>query len=289
MIAPTLADEGMRYFRLAPDARLRPWILCYWLVEPVRGAEVLPATSPDLLIPDGQAELVFRFAGEFTRWHLAEPARRERMRASYVIGGRSQSVLTMSPGGLRLAGVKLDPRALRLLLRRPLTDFRDVTAPMADLGHCGLLDLEDEIANLRGADQLAATFDRFFLRALPGAPNDDAATELLLRRIRASRGAQPILEWAREQRVDVRTVERRFTARMGMTPKQFARIERFKHSYRCMTQRGPKPRGAHLDAYYDASHFDREFRHFMGASPLSWSKGAPRFSTAIADHLLDSP
>ena len=34
MIEPTMAREGMRYWRLKPDARLRPWILCYWMVEP---------------------------------------------------------------------------------------------------------------------------------------------------------------------------------------------------------------------------------------------------------------
>ena len=34
MITPTMAGEGMRYFRLRPDARLRPWIKCYWWVEP---------------------------------------------------------------------------------------------------------------------------------------------------------------------------------------------------------------------------------------------------------------
>ena len=33
-IEPTMAREGMRYWRLKPDARLRPWILCYWMVEP---------------------------------------------------------------------------------------------------------------------------------------------------------------------------------------------------------------------------------------------------------------
>src|SRR5688572_21315116 len=198
-----MAGEGMRYFRLRPDARLDPWIRCYWWVEPATGSKTAAADLPDLLIPDGHSELVFRFAGAFSRWQLGEPARRAHMRRSYVIGGRSRSVLTQSPGGLRLAGVKLDPRALRALLRRPLTDFRDNTVDCTDLACPALPELEDEIANLKSVDQLPAVFDRFFLRRLTGI-EDAPEVELLLAKIRATRGAQPILEYAREHRLDVR-------------------------------------------------------------------------------------
>jgi AraC-like DNA-binding protein len=284
-----MAGEGMRYFRLRPDTRLGPWIKCYWWVEPEPGSKCALADSPDppdLLIPDGHSELVFRFAGAFTRWQLDEPARREHMRKSYVIGGRSKSVLTHSPGGLRLAGVKLDPRALRALLRRPLTDLRDNTVDCVDLACPALLELEDEIANLKSVDQLPAVFDRFFLRRLTGI-EDARAIERLLGKIRATRGTQPILKFAREHRLDVRTLERQFIACMGMTPKQFARVERFKHSYRQLSAHMPGGRREHLEPYYDESHFDREFRHFMGMSPMSWFNQAPDFTTVIGDHLLE--
>jgi AraC-like DNA-binding protein len=290
-----MVGEGMRYFRLRPDARLSPWIKCYWWVEPhpeyKADSKRATADSPDLLIPDGHSELVFRIAGEFTRWQLGDPAKRAHVRKSYVIGGRSKSVLTHSPGGLRLAGVKLDPRALRALLRMPLTAFRDNTVDCADLGCRALLALEDEIVDLRTVDQLSDVFNRFFMRVLTREVRDDSAIELLLERIRATRGAQPILKWAREHHLDARTLERRFIARMGMTPKQFARVERFKRSYRWFSGRSgedqPGESRAHLDAYYDESHFDREFRQFMGTSPVSWLNQTPGFTTIIGDHLLE--
>ena len=100
-----------------------------------------------------------------------------------------------------------------------------------------------------------------------------------------------ILKWAREHCLDARTLERRFVARMGMTPKQFARVERFKNSYRQLSGRlsehQPDARRTHLEAYYDESHFDREFRHFTGTSPMSWLNQAPGFTTIIGDHLLE--
>jgi methylphosphotriester-DNA--protein-cysteine methyltransferase len=109
----------------------------------------------------------------------------------------------------------------------------------------------------------------------------------LLEWIRATRGSQSILQWAREHRVDTRTLERRFVAQMGMAPKQFARIERFKHSYhRLGTQQSGKRR-TYLEHYYDESHFNREFRHFLGMSPMTWLNQRAESRTTIADHLLE--
>lgn len=284
-----MAREGMRYWRLAPDARLAPWIHCYWYVEPdphTSSAEP-DADRHQLLIPDGHSELVFRLEGGFTRWRVDAPEQRTQMRASYVIGGRSHSVLTHTPGSLRLAGVKLDPRALRVLLRRPLTDFRDTTVACADLDGCEFMDLEDEIANLKSIDPLPGVFDRFFLRRLKDEVSGEPSIARLLERIRATQGAQSIMEWASDHVVDPRTLERRFVARMGMTPKQYARIVRFKHSYRRLGAQQPGGRRTYLEPYYDESHFNREFRHFLGTSPMSWLNQAAEFRTTVADHLLD--
>jgi AraC-like DNA-binding protein len=286
-LAPTLAQDGMRYWRLRPDARLQPWVQCYWMVEPAPAAVSGTPQLPDLLIPDGHSELVFRLSGAFTRWQLGEPAR-DCMDRSYVIGGRSKSVLTISPGGLRLAGVKLEPRALRSLLRIPLSGLRDNTVGVADLGCRPLLDLEDQIANLQGVGQLGGLLDRFFLRSLGEDVDDDASVHGLIESIRAAHGAQPILRWAREHRIDTRTLERRFVARMGMTPKQFARVERFKHSYLHLNGgQARTPRRPYLEGYYDESHFDREYRHFTGTSPFSRRRDAAGFNTTIGDHLLE--
>ena len=63
VIQPTLAREGMRYWRLQPDVRLRPWILCYWMVEPDGKALELTPVGPGLFEPKGQSPLngILRF------------------------------------------------------------------------------------------------------------------------------------------------------------------------------------------------------------------------------------
>jgi AraC-like DNA-binding protein len=286
-MTPTMARDGMRYWRLAPDARLRRWISCYWLVEPDSAAGEMHDDGQQLLIPDGHSEIVFNLGGRFVRWRVDEPRSRALMRSSYVIGGRSHSVLTRNVGPLRLAGVKLDPRALRAVLGVPLGEFRDATLPVAELGCRPLLDLEDAVAQARGAEPLAHVLDAFFLARLSVDETRSAAVGPLVEALRRSRGAQPILPWARAHAVDPRTLERQFVASMGMTPKQFARIVRFKHTYHRLAAEGRGAVKAHLDAFYDESHFNREFRQFLGTSPLRWLSQSAGFRTTVADHLLD--
>ena len=290
MIQPTMARDGMRYWRVKPDARLRPWIHCYWYVEPdphTVSENVEALDRHQLLIPDGFSELVFRLDGGFTRWRVDAPEQRAEMRASYVIGGRSHSVLTHTAGNLRLAGVKMDPRALRTILQIPLTELRDTTVACADLARPALMDLEDEVANLTSVDQLVRVFDKFFLARLTDAVADEPCIARLLERIRATQGTQSIMAWASDHVVDPRTLERRFLARMGTTPKQYARIVRFKNAYHQLSAQRPGERRTYLEPYYDESHFNREFRHFLGTSPMNWLSQATRFRTTIADHLLE--
>ena len=290
MIPPTMARDGMRYWRLKPDARLAPWIQCYWYVEPDPSTSSVKKEDVDrhqLLIPDGYSEIVFCLEGGFRRWRVDAPEKKAEMRASYIIGGRSHSVLTHTPGGLRLAGVKMDPQALRVLMKMPLTQFRDRTVDCADVECPALMDLEDEIANIASVDRLVNVFDRFFLRRLSGDSVEEASISRLLERIRATHGAQSIMSWASDHAVDPRTLERRFVARMGMTPKQYARIVRFKKSYCRLGVRRPGQSRTHLESFYDESHFNREFRHFLGTSPVNWRNENARYRTTIADHLLE--
>jgi len=321
-MVPTLSTPSMHYWRMAPDPRLRPHVLCYFLARPTPGASTSAAVArssapreEELLLPDGHSEIVFQLDGAFERWQLGEAAQRHVMRRSYVIGSRSHSVLTRDLGPVTVAGIKLDPRALRELLGTPLSELRDSTVTLAELGQRRLIGLESAVASAvsarapSGSDpsardpsavDVAAVLDRFLLQALGALPPASAAVEQLLRQIRASRGALAIMEWAHERRVDARHLERRFAEAMGMTPKRYARIIRFKHGYHALLSQPGLSRAAeptlsrpsfalahrHLDGFYDQSHFNREFRAFIGAAPSARLKATLPQATSISDHLL---
>jgi AraC-like DNA-binding protein len=295
---PTLVTPNMCYWRMTPDPRLRRHVLCYFFARPwpcevhesrEGSSSEPPPVEDELLLPDGHSEIVFGIDGAFERWQVGQPDRRGIMRHSYVIGSRSHSVLTRDLGPVTVAGVKLDPRALRQLIGIPLVEFRESTLPLGELG-CGpvgraLSDVEGAIADARSARAVADVLDRYLLGALREPPPADAAVDELLRQIQHHRGALSIMDWTRQRRIDTRHLERRFATAIGMTPKRYARIVRFKHSYRALVA-GASPAGMHLDGFYDQSHFNREFRAFIGAAPTARLKSTMGQATRISDHLL---
>lgn len=67
-----------------------------------------------------------------------------------------------------------------------------------------------------------------------------------------------------------RQLERRFVARVGVTPKRFATLRRFERAV-ALAQTAPSLTAAGVDAgYYDQSHFIRDFRRFVGSSPRDY-------------------
>jgi AraC-like DNA-binding protein len=288
---PTMTTCDMRYWRIAPDPRLRGVIACYWAVdsEPITARIEAQEPCEDLLIPDGLSEMVFnRGCAGSHRWQLGSPERRRLMGDSYLIGGRSHSVNTRADEPLSLAGVKLDSRFLRRIIRTPLAEFRDTTLSLRDLNDPQLLALEESVGNARCLETIIGLFDNFFLAALRDLPPGRGAVDALVERIHRDGGATPIMGWARQSGVDSRSLERSFCANVGMTPKQYARVIRFKRHYHALISGGGGKRSlsANLDGFYDQSHFNREFRHFTGVAPTTKLAGRMAQGMKVADHLL---
>jgi AraC-like DNA-binding protein len=290
-VDPTLIRDDMRYWRLTPDARLRQHVRCYFLALPAPNFERPPLPLEELLLPDADAEIVFILSGAFERWPLGERLRSMWMRASYAIGGRSHSVITTATPDLVVAGVKLEGAALRRLVDVPLSAFRETTLPLSDAPRGDLLELEDALTSARSIGEVKAAFDRHLLRALnfiarPG----DAAIRTFAAHVHRERGAVRIGEWLRRERLDPRSFERRFCAWTGMTPKRYARVVRFKHAYFEWIRRQREPaertRSCYLDGYYDAAHFARDLRAYVGAPGNRQAEGASRPMTGISEHLL---
>lgn len=288
---PALIGRDMRYWLMKPDHRLQGRVHCYYLAQPISSSCTHAAAAykdEELLMPDGHSEIVFNLGGAYERWDASRTSVRSIMRRSYLIGGRSHSVVTRDLEPVSVAGLKLDPRFLHSLIKTPLNEFSDTTLSLSDLSHRALLDLEDAVADAAHcASRVAAVLDRFFLRALACAPRASVRVDALLRHIQSQRGALSIMEWIREHRIDPRYVERKFGAMIGMTPKRYARVIRFKHTYHELVSGRAQMEVLHMDGYYDRSHFIKEFKQFVGAPPRVRMSSALARGTSISDVLLE--
>nr|WP_230979824.1 AraC family transcriptional regulator [Steroidobacter gossypii] len=284
LAAPSLIREEMSYWLLQPTPLLRAEVKSYYVVDVAARA----MDKHELHMPDGYAELVFVFGEGYQRADLEPAAAAANMRRSYVIGGRSRSIVTCDRGRIRVIGVKLEPRSLRGLLRSPLTDYRDCTVELPDLNDRRLLALEDQLANCADPHEIAVALDRFLLARHATMNERDPIIEHLMHRIRAEYGGTLLTQAARDYGIDPRTLERRFIAWSGMSAKSYCRIVRFKLAYHAFLQRcsGCVRDADPLRGYYDQSHFIREFRFFTGTSPRQVAAQRTSASTDVTNLLL---
>lgn len=287
LAVPSLIREEMSYWLLQPNPLLRADVKSYYVVDVAARA----MDKHELHMPDGYAELVFVFGEGYERVDLDPATAAKNMRRSYVIGGRSRSIVTRDCGRIRVIGVKLEPRSLRGLLHSPLTEFRDRTVELRDLDDRSLLALEDRLADCTNPQEIALVLDRFLLARHATMNDRDPIIEHLMHRIRAECGGTPLTQAARDYGIDPRTLERRFIAWSGMSAKSYCRIVRFKLAYHAFLQRCSSSLDGGGDAdplqgYYDQSHFIREFRFFTGTSPRQVAAQRTSASTDVTNLLL---
>ncbi|WP_343669106.1 helix-turn-helix domain-containing protein [Chitinophaga sp.] len=106
-------------------------------------------------------------------------------------------------------------------------------------------------------------------------PNLNYLFEQALRLLDEEKGAMAIQSILAQLKVNYKWLERSFSAHMGLSPKAYARLQRFIHAYAALVKEGGHDLSAVAihNGYYDQNHFIKEFRKFTGMSPLKYVKG----------------
>ncbi len=267
----------MYYKVLLPHPSLRSHVGCYWILK----TDARFATRQEVIIPDGYGEIILNLGAPYA-WQPAGCQAPRIIRDTHLVGQRDTSVTVKLPARLYQVGVKIKPVALRSLLGLPPAGLTNCLVHSSEVGGHALAELAEKLHEVACEDRLVQLLDAFFGHTLRGRVEADAVTEQALHRILGQKGILRVDEVKKELNVDYRTLERRFKATTGLTPKEFARIIRFKNAYKAFRGNQGQDPFFFLDwGYYDQSHYIREFRHFMGSTPGAFRAGLTPVSDAI--------
>lgn len=219
---------------LPPSAPLSDWVDAYWH-RPAADA------ASHRVLPDGCADLLVEVATG----------------ALSVVGAMTAPVI-IHGAHPELLGIRFKPGRAAALLGMPLRELTDLRVGYADR----TLKLEG------GAlPEWIASLERQLARRASRAtvdPRIDAAV------MRISRGVVSIDDLARELNITRQHLRRAFLAQVGITPKTFARVMRFRRLLRSAGS-ARRPSWAALAAdlgYSDQSHLIAEFSEFAGTTPV---------------------
>lgn len=183
-----------------------------------------------------------------------------------VMGPRTRAVYHVAePGGSWLK-LRLKPEAVHGLLGGAGAELVDQVVPLA------------AVTGDRVARRLVAGGPLSLLAGLSATTATDRS--LLVRRATAllATGLQ-VAEVARRLQIGERQLRSVFAATLGISPKQFARINRVR-TVIDGAERRPLAQVAIDAGYYDQAHLTTEFKALMGVPPAAFARGKMPTATA---------
>lgn len=130
-------------------------------------------------------------------------------------------------------------------------------------------EMEDKVANAVGDKEKLAIIQAYLLAELAKHYKPGGQIGYSLELIERMKGQLSVKQMAEASHLSERQLNRRFIGCLGISPKEYASMNRFLHS---LTQLKKYPENnltdiAYESGYYDQSHFIHEYRMFAGLSP----------------------
>jgi AraC-like DNA-binding protein len=238
-----------------PQPPLEAYVETFWYYD---GAQW--PTHREHVLPNGRFQIVIDLTS-----------------GSGAISGMRSRYVAIEPGAIRsVIGVVFRPGGAYSVLEVPANAFYDQLVPLdVPWGHLA--------STLGECLYEAATVDakfRIFEAALCRALRGDASERVLLhpsiqyalREFRHGPRIRAVAEVAREAGLSRRRFGQLFDEQIGMTPKLYCRLIRFRHVVREIAEGRPVDWAevALAGGYCDQSHLSHEFHSFSGMSPTSY-------------------
>ncbi len=246
----------MDYQEYPAPASLSRHVACVWrLTDPA------PRAGIQTIYPDGRCELIAHLATRSRIWDAVR-GWHEQSPTLYA-AQRVTAVQLEATGALDDFGVRLQPAASAIIARE-LEPLRDRVVDLASLDPPVSVSLIDSARAFARGDP-APLWQ--LLERLAAAFPIDAKIEESVARIECSGGGARIASLARAAGWSVRTLQTRFLAAVGLTPKEFARVLRLQATLRALGGDSPLADLACDAGFADQAHATRELKRVTGLTP----------------------
>jgi AraC-like DNA-binding protein len=223
-------------------------------------AETTPGPFRRLEPSNDEVHVIFSFGPE---WRVPEPVH------SFVAAPDDRHAVVEHDGFQIGAELRLTPLGAHTLLGVPMDELAcEVVELDALLGVEGE-ELVARLCDAAGWEERFDVLDTWLERRLGDAARPDPAVEHAFARLVGTGGRVPVAQLVQETGWSRRHLTARFKEQVGLPPKVYGRILRFRHAARELT----RPDGLSLCeialdcGYYDQAHLNRDFREFAGRTP----------------------
>jgi AraC-like DNA-binding protein len=248
---------SLRIFQPIPT--LKPYVTAIWDYQDLLGGDNLALS----ILPDTATYLCFLYNDPLTTAHQA----RLYTTRSGLAGFQSFRSDLGGTGQISGVSARLTPWGLNVFRRGIVRDCAERRVDCRDIfPKYAVEEIEDHLARIATATERATYIQRFLLSILD-RDHADTLVQAACLALDHSHGRLPIAALARNLGLTGRTLERRFQAHIGATPKKYARVVRLRNALLQRRQFDQWADVACAAGYYDQSHMIRDFQELYGLSP----------------------
>jgi AraC-like DNA-binding protein len=249
---PDLSADRPRYHEYEPSPDLAQQVRCFWRIT----ADEAPLT-PNRICPDGCADIVLTGDGTVR-----------------AIGTMRTAAVVALSGRVDVLGVRFQPGAALAFFDVPLAELTDATAGVEELGWHAARNVGDQLSGIPAITGKIALIETM-LRARQAGLDRRAAPRWLRAALQLLEGSDAGLQRVRDEvGASERTHERQFREMVGLSPKTFQRVARFRRALERMQRRSRAPYAAVAAeaGYADQAHLIREFKALAGITPAAYAR-----------------
>jgi AraC-like DNA-binding protein len=249
----------LQYREFPPGPCLVELVECFW------AGTLRPAartSSCHRVLPDGCMDLLFDFRAGDSR------------RAS-IIGTMSRPFIFTTSGPVDLLGIRFRPGGLAGFIALEAAELFDARVDLTNFWGLWAQETWHRLGEATPADRVGLLQELLGARA-NGRLHIDPFIRHCVARIEADRGSLRIGDLEKSTGLSARQLERKFAQNIGISPKTFARVVRFK-SVVAAADRPDPPDWVRLAGdfgFADQPHLVREFKTFSGLTPMDYRHAA---------------
>jgi AraC-like DNA-binding protein len=217
------------------------------------------------ITPDGSTDLVL---------YSGCPLRRQQngaiqfLDSSYASSRLSEPYFIQRTGAVHLYGICFYPWGLRPFMQGSASFITNDAVSLNNVLGKNISQLEEMISPVMDDQSIIEITEQFFASRLYAPCNTDPLAASAARWIISKRGILKTDELTSLFNIGKRRMEQRFNEAIGVAPKQFARLIKFKEALRLLSGIPSNGAGlASLAGYCDQSHFIHDCKAFTGLTP----------------------
>ena len=254
------------------DRRLRPYVGRLWGY-----AHRAPAAAQQREPLATGVVLIFGLGVPLGIADPSEPARPAVWFGSFVGGVDDRCAVIEHNGEMRGIQVDLSPLAARMIFRVSMRSLsREVVALDDLLGPEGCV-LEERLIEASSWQERFGLVEAALAAKLQVAEPPPPDVDWAWRRLLSSRGLLKVSELTKELGCSRKHLAARFREHVGVSPKRFARMLRFRRASDLIATGTSLAEVAAICGYYDQAHMDRDFREFAQTTPTAYLRGQVTF------------